>query len=224
MKYLDNWQKDMSPKNSAALIIIFILIFMGCEYILFSRLRAEKSLQKGMNLLEKARSLSADLLVNKSLLYQSALKHLGASVKSNPYDAKPYFVSGEAASDIEDNQELASSLIMKPINSSKLIYTKAILSEPTNAIYHQRLGHAYAKSLDNNRAEQEFNKALLLNPQNISMYLYLIQYYLSKDKKEIALSYADRIDSLCKSVPWTNPCGEARDFLANIGLREVMKK
>jgi tetratricopeptide (TPR) repeat protein len=208
--YLNNWQRGLSRKGSLIFIGLFIFLFMCYEYILFSRLSAEIYYNQGLYYSEKARSAPREILFKKSLFYQDALKLFKRSLDLNPYDARLFFECGQIITEMADDSELRSSVDIKIIgkqeegfvglyNLAKSYYEKAISREPTNAIYHQRLGSICDKLSDMQGAEKEFRKALLLDPQNISIHLYLSQYFLSKDRQADFLYHLDKVVQLYKA-------------------------
>jgi tetratricopeptide (TPR) repeat protein len=142
--------------------------------------------------LQETQTLSSQDLVKKSLLYQNAMRSLQASIDLNPLDARSYFEYGQIISDLAEDDNLISSLDVDRMdikggrqgfyNLAKVYYRNAILHEPTNAIYHQRLGSLLDKMGVTEEAEREFGKAVILDKQNVSIHIYLAQYFLSKGR------------------------------------------
>lgn len=191
MQDTDNFEFTLSGYWPLALIVVLIFMFFCFECIIFSRLESGKYLQKGVDYLENARSKPKDMLVERSVLYQGALKSLDLSIKANAFDSRPYSEYGQALLDIASDAELRGSLDEKKfgflknggiefLNLAKSYFTQAIINEPTNSIYYQRLGSVYSSLSEEGKAETEFSKALMLDPQNLTIYLYLCQYFQSR--------------------------------------------
>ena len=64
------------------------------------------------------------------------------------------------------------------------LYKKAIVLNPTNFLYHFKLGQFYANEERLEEAEKELIKSLNLYPINSEVRLYLARYYLKRIKKE----------------------------------------
>lgn len=235
MIYVRKWQKSLNKKESIILIILFTFILLFYEYILFSRVSAERYFNKALVYFNKANSVVAELLVTRSICYQSTLKLLKKSSDFNPYDSRPYFEYAEALSEILIEPELVKSLDMRDFggkeagefgfyNLAKIKYTQAILKEPANAIYHLKLGAIYVKLLDPEKAEKEFNNSVLFDPQNIRIRLYLSRYFLLNDKKEIALVHLNKAISLYKIIPRSILSDEVENFVKAIGQEELLRE
>jgi len=230
MEYINNWQKDLNRKNSLTLIILFIFLFACYEYILFSRLSSRRHLDKAFIHLEKARFVNKEIIVEKLLLYQKALKFLRNAMRLNSYDARPYFEFAQVISEIRSDSELANSLDIKSLsgwqeqeqddkgfyNLAKANYIEAILREPTNPIYHQRLGSIYDKLSYAENAEKEFNKAVLLDPQNLMLHLYLSRYFYIKDRQTEFLKHLNKTLDLYKVLPRSPFHEKVEEFLRKI--------
>lgn len=237
MSSLDNLRIELTRKSSLTLIILFFLIFICLEYILFSRLSAKRYLDKGINYLDEYLQTPQELLSERSLFYSNALKSLNRASALNPYDSKSYFEYGQAIAQIVDDSEFISSL--DSINSgtqkkgrpelcnlAKYYYTKAILREPLNAIYYQRLGSIYDKLSNTKEAEDEFNKAITLEPQNISIHLYLSQYFLSKNnEKGFDYHLQKAVDLYYRADLRGGPISDmVEDFLRSANREDLIKK
>lgn len=228
------WQKNLDAGRSWFLIAIVILLFILYERILCSRFLAQCYYNQALTDFAKASRLSSDVTVEKSLLYQRGLNLLKKSSHFNPYSPLAYFGFAEAILEIEKDSLLRSSLDINdfagqgkgqegfyPLAKEKLI--KAISSEPTNAIYHQRLGGVYDKISDAANAEAEFRKAVSLDPQNISIRLYLSAYYLSEGKQDEFLRHLNRAIEIDKKI-YGRTGYEVKNFLIAIGREDLIIK
>jgi len=236
--YLNSWQIDLSKKKAFILIIILFFAFMYYGYLVFLRFFADKYYSEGVYYSEEARAVPIENLVEKSIFYQNALKLLSKSLRLNHHDARPYFEYGQIVAEIAGDGDLRDSLDIKRLGiqngGEKALYSlassyykEAIAREPTNAIYHQKLGHVYNKLSDSpEEAEKEFKKAILLDPQNISIHLYLSQYYLSKGKDTDFNFYLNKVVSL-----FNHGAGDGAgifsamigDFLKRINREELIR-
>jgi tetratricopeptide (TPR) repeat protein len=204
MQYLNNnWQRILSTKISLILATSFFFIFFFYIYIIFSWALAQRYFEDASNFLENARSLEKEVVVEKSILYQKALRLMKKAARLNPYDARYYFEYAEVITELGGDSELSSSLDINSMgveekgdigfyNLAKSYYLEAIKREPTNAIYHQRLGDIYDKLSINQKAEEELNKSILLDPYNIVVHLYLSKYFLSRNRQTDFLYYLNK--------------------------------
>lgn len=235
MSYLYKWQRQIDKKESFALIILFVFIFIIYEYILFSRFLAEKHFLKALSYLNKAHSAEKELTVSRSLFYQNALKSLNSSFNLNPLDSRSYFEYAEALVEMASEPEILNSLEIKDFGAkyegelgffdlARMKYTEAIMKEPTNAIYHLRLGSIYDKFSDPVKAEKELMVSALLDPQNIKIRLYLCRYFLLHDKKEIALLHLKKAVDLYKKLPRSRLSEEVENFARSFGQGGLLKK
>ena len=187
--------------------------------------------------MEKGRSTPKEMLLEKSLFYQNALKLFKRSLRLDPYDADPYFECGQIIAEIADDSELSGSLDMVTkedggrgaYNLAKSYYEEAILKGPANAIYHQGLGSIYDKLSETQESEREFRKAVLLDPQNVTIHLYLSQYFLSQNKESDFLYHLDKVVQLYNKsgMRGGGPLGHladmVRDFLKRINREDLIR-
>ncbi len=235
MVLLSNWQKNLGQKQSLILASLFIILFIFYECVLFSRLSAQGYLAQALDYLEKSRSLDKQIIIEKTLFYYQALKLLKEAASLNTYDSRPYFEYAQTAREIGDDTLLSSSLDIKMLDAklesdrmgfyglAKREYVGAILREPTNAIYHQRLGAILDRLSDTKSAEEEFKKAVLLSPQNLTIHLYLSRYFFSKGKPENFLYHIQKAITLQKLVSGGVVAGEVLEFLKSIGAEDLIK-
>ena len=193
--YLVNWHKDLSRTAFLILILLCVCVFIFYESVLFAQLQAQRCLAQGANYLNKIYTLDKEIIAERLVLYKKVLRLFSKAALLNPEDAKPYFASAEAITRIGREPKLAAVFDIQKLypaskkekisfdDWAKLNYIEAVSREPANAIYHQRLGSIYEKLSEYNRAEQELKKAVLLDPQNASIHLYITQYYLSQDRQ-----------------------------------------
>ena len=236
MVFLSNWQKDLSPKEFSILIILFIFIFIFYEFILLSRLSAERCSGEAAGYLKKSRSLGKDIVIEKSVLYYKGLRVLGNSIAFNPLDSRFYFEYAEAVVEAAEDSQLSSLLEMGSLGQgetrdmngfydlAKTRYVEAISRDPVNAIYHQRLGRVYDKLSDTKKAEEEFKAAVLLSPQSIMIHIYLSQYFLSRNKEAEFLYHIKKAISIQTLTPGAYVSGDLLVFIRSIGREDLIKK
>jgi tetratricopeptide (TPR) repeat protein len=219
-------------------VILFIFLalvsFVYYESILYQRLLAQLNFSKAKTSFVKARYISKELIVKKSLLYQDGLKLLKSSLLLDPADSRFNFEFAEIINEAKDDPELWGSLGINnlvspeeaglgPWELARIRYGEAILKEPTNAIYHQRLGSLYDKIGQTRKAEEEFTQAVILDPQNISLRLYLSQYFLSKGKQDDFLKHISRAVDIDKAANLTTSW-EMQNFLKRLGREDLIKQ
>ena len=167
---------------------------------------------------------------------------LAQAIRSNSLDASTNFAFAEAInSKISQDEQLARLLELEDFNLTKgkespgffelvrLNYIEAAVKNPTNAIYHQRLGSVYEKLSQDIQAEAELKKATLLDPQNVSIHLYLTQYYLSRNKQRESDYHLDRVVQLYKLVltgggPMEHLARMVCEYLTSIDREELIKQ
>jgi len=229
-----NYSIKLNATVAALATFLVVFLFAGYEYGLARRLFSRLDYDKALCVFGKARFISKDLIVNRSLLYQNGLKLLRGSLYSNPVDARTNFQFAEIINEIEEDPDLNKSLDIKNftvwfstsqdnfLNIAERGYKEAISREPTDAIYHQRLGYTYVKSGENRKAEDEFERAVLLDPQNISLRLYLSRYFSSKDMSSFYI-HINRAMEIDKQIYLTTSW-EMQNFLKTIGREDLIKQ
>ncbi|MCM8795811.1 MAG: tetratricopeptide repeat protein [Candidatus Omnitrophica bacterium] len=148
---------------------IFIPIIISCiEYLIWSRYWAE-------SIHNKIKRIPLDIITAERIKNYKQI--LDKAIKLNIPDSKYNYTRAE--------------LFLKEgsYSSARDDYIKAICLEPTNALYHFKLGEVYLKqSIDEiykNKAIDEFKKTIFLNPTN-SYFRFLIgknYFYLGMDKE-----------------------------------------
>jgi len=230
-----NIYKISLGKGRAVLVIFLALLsFVYYESILYQRLLAQLNFSKARIAFAKARYISQDLIVKKSLLYQDGLKLLKSSLRLDSADSRFNFEFAEIINEAKDDPELWGSLGINnlvspeeaglgPWELARIRYGEAILKEPTNAIYHQRLGSLYDKIGQTRKAEEEFAQAVMLDPQNISLRLYLSQYFLSRGKQDDFFKHISRAIAIDKAANLTTSW-EMQNFLKRLGQEDLIKQ
>lgn len=189
-----------------------ISIFILYQFFIFAQLRAKKFTRDAQAYLRKAQGLEGEgLIVEQAIFYKRAIRLLARAIKSNPLDASTYFAYAESInSKMGQDEQLAGVLDLESLSSAtreenpnlvdlaRRNFAEAVKRDPTNAIYHQRLASIYEKLSNDVQAETELKKAVLLDPQNVSIHLYLTQYYLSRNKQSEFNYHLGRVVELYK--------------------------
>ena len=216
MQYPTNWEIDLDKKAYLIFISIVLFLFFCYEYNLITRLLADQFYNDGLSSLDKINSPVKLTLLDKTIVYEKALKQFNNSAMINPLDSRAYFSSGETIAEIIKDKDLSANFELD-YNQTKAKYLEAVLREPTNAIYHQRLGSVFNRLADPERAQKEFNAAVKLDPQNIKIHFYLSQYYFFKgDEPEF-------LYNLNKALKSGEMRGEISKFLKSIKREELLE-
>jgi len=214
MKYAQVWHRQISPISGKILIFFCIIIFILYQFFIFAQLRAKRFTRDAQAYLKKADGLGVGaqrLIVEQAILYQRTIRLLRGAIEANPLDASTYFDYAEFFnSKMGQDEQLAKVLDLSIpgettgeknlslVELARRNYVAALKLNPTNAIYHQRLGSIYEKLSNDVQAEGEFKKAVLLDSQNVSIHLYLTQYYLSRNKESEFNYHLGRVVELYK--------------------------
>lgn len=206
------------------------------------QLRAGQCSKQAGAYLKKAERLgSQGIVVEQAILYKRAVGLLARAVESNPLDPGAYFAYAESINSKIDDEPLikllelespdapAGKLGVSPLALVGYYYTEAIKGEPTNAIYHQRLASVYERLFQDSQAEAELKKAIFLDPQNVSIHLYLTKYYLSRNKQEEFNYHLGRVVELYKSAltgggPMERLGRMVYEYLESINQEGLLKK
>ena len=234
-QYLNSWQVQLSLDKALIIFTIIAIPLLLYSRVLYSRFKAQEYLESALACLEKARALTQDEIVRKSLFYQEAISSLRSSIALNSMDGRSYFEYGQAIYDLSEDSSLFSSLDMDAMGLrggldgfyklSRAYYTNAIMCEPTNAIYHLRLGSLFDKTGSTDEAGREFKNALKLDGQNVSIHVYLAQYFLSKgNNAEFNFHLNKVIDSFDFSLRGGGTIGAlVHDFIKKIGREDLLR-
>lgn len=212
MKYAQQWHRQISQIASVILIFFCVSIFMLYQFFIFAQLKAKKFTREAEGYLKRAEELEGkEIIVEEAIFYKRALRLLVQAIKFNPLDASAYFTYAESInSKIGKDERIINMLDLDSLHwdsrekNFDLIglvrhsFTEALKRDPTNAIYHQRLASVYERLSDESSAESELKKAVLLDPQNVSIHLYLTQYYLSRNKQKEFNYHLGRVVELYK--------------------------
>jgi len=230
----ESFQKSLSKDNALILIILVTLLFIFYESVLFNRLQSRRYINSAWSNLKKVKTLDNSLVVEKAIIYRKTLKLIGASISLNPYDSRGYFEYAKVLTEMADNYEIRGSLDIKSLGAeaegqlgfyelARAYYEKALSREPTNAIYHQRLGMVFDKLEDQKSAEEQFRKAVWLDPHNITIHLSLSQYFLLKGRQEEFASHLKEAVELYKLSLRGGPLANmVQDFLKAINREDLI--
>ena len=243
MKYAQVWHRQISPISGKILIFFCVIIFFLYQFFICVQLRAKKFTRDAQAYLKKAEGLGAGgLIVEQAIFYQRAIRLLRRAIKLNPLNASTYFDYAESLNTkmVQDEQlakvldlgslrQAAGEKNLSLIELARRNYVAALKLDPTKAIYHQRLGSIYEKLSSDIQAEKEFKKAVLLDSQNVSIHLYLTQYYLSRNKESEFNYHLGRVVELYKLAltgggPMERLGNMVRQYLESIKQEELVKQ
>ncbi len=237
MKYAQAWIRQINDNTAKILIFFYISIFAFFLIFISAQLKAQKFIQQAQGYLGRAQDMASNnMLVEQAVFYKKAVRSFSNAVKSNPFDDNNYFIYADCLSnkiDESGNLDNLFDLGDMPANTLGLkdpagfFYAQAIKRNPLNAIYHQRLASSYEKLSDYAKAEEEMLKAAMLDPQNVSIQLYLTQYYLSRGKQSEFNYHLGRVVEIFKvALKGGGPMGELREmvveFLRSINREELI--
>ena len=188
--------------------IFFCIVYVGTVFL---PLASQRSFDRGVQFLEKGRAMSPDLQVEKSICYLQAVRMLKRSFQLNPFNARVYFTYGQVLFEIANDNLLRNSLDISEtqgkrdrfqafLQLAKFYFEQATFREPGYAIPHERLGSIYELLSNEKLAESEYKNLELLDPQNITIHLYLSNYFLSKRKEKEFSYHLDKVVDLYRSI------------------------
>lgn len=231
---MHDWQRDLDAKYALVFIILSAFLFISYERVIAERITAEDIFARARESFQKAASTDQKIIVEKILFYQKAFRLLNDAVRLNPRHGAYYFEFAEAAARIAEQPELNELLDVKAIGGTeagatgfyalaKRKYAEAVDDDPANPIYHQRLGSIYDRLSDAGQARQELKKAALLDPQNVSILIYLSRYFLSAGMEGDFIRYRGRLVDIYKSTVRQDFTGEIESFLQSIGQEDLIR-
>ena len=91
-------------------------------------------------------------------------------------------------------------------------YAQAVNLEPTSAVYHLKVGWIYELMNFEDKAKNEFAKALLLDPTNLKNRIYLAEYFLSKGEEVNAFYHACWVEIISEDFSLGDYESAARKF------------
>jgi tetratricopeptide (TPR) repeat protein len=239
--YPDNLRLHLGRSGALFLFSIFIILAVWWIRFLYVGFRAEEYLSNALKYQEKARSLPAEEVVARSIAYRNVMRLLSSSIKMEPAAARPYFEYGQVIAAIAEDPGLTASLDLSAIGTpgSNSIrpadgriyalagdcYREATKREPTNAIYHQRLGAVFATLGQPVEAEEEFEKAVKLDGENVSIRIFLAQYFYSRGREAQFKEHLDKAVGLFKvSLQGGGELSSlVTNFLEKIGREDLIK-
>jgi len=235
MSEISFYRKKIDMPETLVIFLAAAVVFLVCSYILLRKNYSDFYTKEGLSCFRKGALVSEELMVQKSLFYQKGLDLFEKSVAAYPAAAEPHFLFAEAVYEVAGNAGLARSIDaanygapqgaqeMGFLSLAEKEYLSAIARQPTNAIYHQRLGVVYTKEQQRERAEDEFARAVMLDPQNISLQVYLCRYFLGEGRTgdfEIHLLKAVELDKNAYSkTSW-----EMQNFLKSVNREDLITR
>lgn len=229
--------RGIRGRGALFILTMYALVF-SFEYCVLRSALAQHYFVKGKYYLEKAHVTPSDLLVKRVIFYQVALKSIRKSLALNPAHSKGYSTCGQIIAEIAGDDGLRSSVDAAGIGVpakdaasfygvARAWYIQAVASEPTNPIYHLKLGQMYDLLSDTKKAEDEMERAVKLDPLNITVHLFLSQYYKSRGNDAKFNLYFQKMIELGNTVGLRGggPMADAvLPFLRSIGKEDLLKR
>ena len=156
-------------------VLVSIIILLPVGSLIWKRCQAELIFEK----LKDQKIVSSGIY--GILEYKRALKNINKAIVLNPlnssYPNKKAEILAELALRKDMETELQSLDDFKGAQNilrlAELSYKRAIILNPTYVDYHMRLGWLYSVSDNQALSKKEFDKAILLDPQNPRIKSYL---------------------------------------------------
>jgi tetratricopeptide (TPR) repeat protein len=187
--YIDSSKEDVScgflrlgaaPTIKRITAILSVFIFIGTGLLVINRYRADSIFNKIKD--QKVKAKGVDAIVE----YRKICRRIDESISLNPLDSTYYYKKANIFAQLAVNDKIAVDLINidefgdknSLLSNSEKLYTQAILLNPTKADYHLQLGWVYRIKGDKQYSDDEFNKAILLDPTNNGLRRYVEKYRL----------------------------------------------
>lgn len=174
---LPEFRKDITLSRSVRLILIVLssLLFIFAERLVFKRFQAEV-----ISMQVKEKKLVASR-VDGILEYKKALNDLERAIALNPGNSAYFAQKADLLSSLFLRDDLRRELVgledfknkEEILESAEDYYKKAINLNPTNPNYHLKLGWLYQLMAEKELMQEEFKKAILLDPQNEEIRSYV---------------------------------------------------
>ena len=208
MSYLEIWDKEIKYSLRIVLIVFYSVAVLSLSAAMFSRARTERLYVKAMDYKKKIDKIDDSLLVEKVLFYRKSLNLLDMASRINPKNSKYFFAYAQVLALILQEESSSEISILSDIpeietpsdlyNQALNKYSQAINLEPTLAVYHLKLGWIYELLGYFDKAEEEFDRAILLDPTNVMNHIYLAKYFLFKNEEIKAFSHACMVRMISK--------------------------
>ena len=222
MSYLEIWDKEIKYTLRVIVIVFYSVAVLSLSTAMFSRVRAERLYAKAMDYTKKIDKMDDSLLVEKVLFYRKSLNLLDMASRINPKNSKYFFAYAQVLALILQEENSSKISILSDIseietppalyNQALNKYSRAINLEPTLAVYHLKLGWIYELLGYFDKAEEEFDKAILLDSTNVINHIYLAKYFLSKNKEVKAFSHACMVRMISRDFTLGQWETAAREF------------
>lgn len=222
MPNLNTGSKKLTLTVKVILTIAVVLFFIFIEINLWSRFIADRFHNQALRYIKKIENIDSHLAVEKVLYYRRALNLLKKAQILNPGNSNYPFAYAEVIIKFNTNRDVGGLFELLEIREgeggywlAKTKYLQAVFLEPTNAIFHLRLGACYDSLKDPVQAEKEFQYAELLDPTNVGDRVYLTKYFLNNKKNEEARKNFIKAKKICSAIAFgANSCNEIRELLS----------
>jgi O-antigen ligase len=160
-------------------IFIFLSFFLLAASLIMKRYKAEQIFQ---NVKESGVGISKPDIIFK---YRKKLRVLDKVIALNTLNSSYHNKKADIFSELAVRDDLRVELLNfkefgdreKLLNLAEESYKKAIELNPTRADYHLRLGWFYGVTGLSELTKREFDKAILLDPKNYNIKVYIDNYF-----------------------------------------------
>jgi tetratricopeptide (TPR) repeat protein len=194
-----NQQKYTLAEENARKVLEFDKSDYQANLNLGYALGAQSKFKEAVPILEKAINLAKK--PDKTLLKRLADAYFKAGYNDASIRAYSHYIASYP-DDIPVYYELArvySRLGM--LEKGEELYKKLESFDKNSIQLYINWGTFYAENNNPEKAEEIWQKAYRIDPDNEQLLLNFIQLYSLMDKKDIALSYADKYEKLGKQLP-----------------------
>lgn len=175
---LPEFKPALNRSLQIILIVVIALATIFAQSLIWRRYTAEA-------IFEQYKDLKITEQQEEGIIkYRKALKEIDRAIALNPINSRYYARKADLLTEIylrdDFNGLLGSFEDLKDAGKLRMesisLYSEAIRLNPYRADYHLRLGWAYGFGKELKLMDDEFQKALLLDPQNSQLRSYISQY------------------------------------------------
>ncbi len=231
--YLDKRKIDIGAWPARALLVLCLALSLSLAYLAAAGMASDFYLRKARSRLSYIGTLNRALLVKRSMAWRQLLGNLDRSIAWQRHNPLPYYEYAQALVQIEGDGDLRAIFVQEAddgkggrlLEKAVRFYRKAIRRDPFNGVYHLSLGRVYSLMGDRDAAEKEFSCAEKLDPQNVSIQLFLARYWDRNQNEQRSGRHLDKVVFLYNaSLRGGGPLGDmVCAYFKEIGKEDLLK-